>query len=150
MLEKQIEQDLKSALISADNVKVSTLRSLKSVILYEKIAKNKRDIGLSDEEVIVILSRESKKRQESIDLYLKGQDQQRADVEIAEKKIIDSYLPQQLSEVELKKIVDQAINEIKPSSMSDMGKVIAHVKQLTAGAADGATIAKLVKERMAQ
>lgn len=145
---EQIEQDLKSALISADKLKVNTLRSLKSAVLYEKIANNKRDNGLTDEEVIIILSRESKKRQESIDLYLKGNDQERADKELAEKKIIDSYLPEQLSLEDLEGVVNEAISELNPSSMADMGKVIAKVKQLTAGAADGATIAKMVKEKM--
>jgi len=148
MLMEQIEQDLKSALISADKLKVNTLRSLKSAVLYEKIANNKRDNGLTDEEVIIILSRESKKRQESIDLYLKGNDQERADKELAEKKIIDSYLPEQLSLEDLEGVVNEAISELNPSSMADMGKVIAKVKQLTAGAADGATIAKMVKEKM--
>src|ERR1700738_2854055 len=91
-LEQRIEQDLKTALLGGDSLRVSTLRILKGVLLNVKVATGKRQSGLSDAEVIPLLAKEAKKRQESADLYLQGHDQDRADTELAEKAIIEAYL----------------------------------------------------------
>ena len=148
MLEKRIEQDLKAALLSGDSLKASTLRSIKSALLYVKVEKGKRDSGLTEDEEIAVLAKESKKRQESADLYLRGKSEERAETELKEKAIIDQYLPKQLSEAELIAVVDGVISESGLQGVSDMGKAIAAVKQKTAGAADGAMVARLVKERL--
>jgi uncharacterized protein YqeY len=148
MLEKQIEQDLKTALLGGDQLKVSTLRSIKSALLYLKVEKGKRDSGLSSEEELAILSKEAKKRTESAELYLQGGNKEKAETELAEKAIIDQYLPKQLSEEELLPIVRQVIAELQVQDMSGMGQVIAAVKQKTTGAADGSVIARLVKENL--
>ena len=111
MLEERLQQDLKAALLGGDKAKVTTLRGLKSTLLYAKVAAGKRDENLSDEEVIVLLSKEAKKRQESADLYIKGGSQERADSELAEKALIETYLPAQLSEAEVSKIVQSVIAE---------------------------------------
>ena len=149
MLEQRIEQDLKTALLAGDKSKVTTLRGLKSVLLYAKVAAGTRDEGLSDEIVISILSKEAKKRQESADLYKQGGSQERADAELAEKALIETYLPAQLDEAELSKIVEAVIADTGASGMADMGRVIGAVREKTQGAADGAVIARLVKERLA-
>lgn len=148
MLKQQLEQNLKAALLAGDKNKATVLRSLKSVILYAEVAKGVRDTGLGDDEIITLLAKESKKRQESADLYVKGGADDRAAAELAEKQIIDSYLPQQLSDEELNKVIDNVINELEVSGQQAMGQVIAQVKQKTVGQADGARIAKLVKERL--
>ena len=150
MLEQQIEQDLKAALLDGDKLKVDTLRGLKSALLYVKVEKGKRDSGLDNEEEIAVLTRESKKRQESADLYLKGNSEEKANKELAEKDIIDRYLPAQISEDEVRKLVDNTVNKLGITDISGMGKVISSVKQQTAGVADGSIIAKLVKERLSQ
>ena len=147
-LEQQIEQDLKSALLNREALKVETLRGLKSVILYVKVADGTRNIAMADEMVIALLAKEAKKRQESIDLYLKGGDTMRAEKEQAEKTIIETYLPKQLSESELSKVVDEVIARTGSDSLAAMGVVIGAVKKATNGAADGALIARLVKERL--
>ncbi len=149
-LEQQIEQDLKAALLAQSALKVETLRGLKSAILYAKVAESSRDTDMTDEQLIPLLAKEAKKRQESIDLYKQAGDTVRADKEAQEKEIIEGYLPQQLSEGELAQIVDSVITSQGASDMSAMGAVIAEVKQKTQGAADGATIAKLVKEKLSQ
>lgn len=149
MLEQKIEQDLKVALLSSDRVRVSVLRGLKSALLYEKVAKGKRDTGLTDDEVIAVLTKEAKKRQESADLYKQGKSEERAEAELAEKAIIEEYLPPQLSEEELAKIVEQTINELGAADIKAMGSVVGAVKGKTAGAADGAIIARLVRDRLA-
>lgn len=150
MLKARIDQDLKSALLAGDKVLATTLRGLKSVILYAEVAKGSRDKGLSDDEVVALLAKEAKKRQESADLYKQGGNEEKADAELAEKKIIEGYLPQQLSDDELMIIIDTAIQDLGVSGPSGMGQVIGAVKQKTAGQADGARIAKLVNERLSQ
>lgn len=149
MLKQQIEQDLKAALLAGEKDRATTLRGLKSVILYAEVAKGIRDTGLPDDEIIALFVREAKKRQESADLYTKGGAPERAAAELAEKEIIELYLPKQLSEDELIKIIDEAIAGVEATGSAAMGQVIGQVKQKTAGQADGARIAQLVKERLA-
>ena len=148
MLEKRIEQDLKTALLAGDRLKIDTLRSIKSALLYYKVEKGKRDSGLNHEEEISVIAKESKKRSESAELYIKGGNQEKATTELAEKKIIDQYLPEQLSEDELLEIVLATIKDLRVDDQSAMGKVIAAVKQKTGGAANGGLIARLVKENL--
>jgi len=148
MLKARIDQDLKSALLAGDKVLVTTLRGLKSVILYAEVAKGVRDEGLADDEIIPLLSKEAKKRQESADLYKQGGNEEKAAAELTEKAVIEAYLPQQLSDEELKKLVDDTVAELGVSGLSAMGQVIGAIKQKTAGQADGARIAQLVKERL--
>jgi uncharacterized protein YqeY len=124
------------------------LRSLKSAILYVEVAKGARETGLPEEEMTTILAKEAKKRQESADLYHQGGDETRAAAELAEKVIIDAYLPSQLSDEVLIQIVEAAIAESSATGPQAMGPIIGAVKQKTQGRADGARIAQLVKERL--
>ncbi len=135
-------------MLSADKESTSVLRSLKSAILYEEVAKGVRDTGLPEDDVLRILSKEAKKRQESADLYVQGGNQDRADAELAEKKIIEQYLPAQLSEDDIRALIDAVVAEQGPVSKETMGATIAAVKQKSEGAADGAVIARLVKDRI--
>ena len=148
MLEQKIEQDLKAALIARDSQKVSTLRGLKSALLNLKVATGKRESGLSEDEIIGVLSKQSKQRQESADLYVQGKDQARADAELAEKTLIDAYLPTQLSADDLAPIIDKVIADTGANSPAAMGQVIGAVRAQTTGRADGALIARLVKEKL--
>jgi uncharacterized protein YqeY len=148
MLKQQLEQDLKKALLVGDKELAMTLRSLKSVILYAEVAKGVRDEGLGDEEILPLFAKEAKKRQESADLYLKGGDETRANAELAEKHIIEAYLPEQLDDNALIEIIDGIITELDVSGPQAMGQVIGQVKQKTANQADGARIAQLVKQRL--
>lgn len=147
-LKQQIDQELKQAMLSGNKQSTETLKGLKSAILYAEVAKGAREQGLSEEEMLQVLSKESKKRQESIDLYKKVGDQARAEAEQAEKALIDKYLPKQLSEEELKVIVRKTISTLGANSQKDMGPVIGEVKKQAGGAADGAMIAKIVKEHL--
>lgn len=148
MLEQRIEQDLKAALLSGDKQKATILRGLKANLLNVKVATGKRDSGLSDEEVQKELAKQSKQRQDSADIYKQGGDNNRAEAELAEKAIIDAYLPEQLSEQELNKIISDVISETGASGPQAMGQVIGQVKARTGAAGDGATIARLVKEQL--
>jgi len=148
MLEDKIEQDIKSALLGGDVLRLSTLRQIKSVLLNVKVASGKRATGLSDDEVLPILAKEAKKRQESADLYKQGGNQQRADKELDEKAIIETYLPAQLSESEIQELVETTITKTGADGPQAMGAVIAQVKKLAGPTADGAVIARLVKDRL--
>lgn len=148
MLEERIEQDLKTALLARDAQRATTLRGLKSVLLNVKIETGKRDTGLDDEEVLAVLSKEAKKRQESADMYVQGGDQSRADAELAEKAIIENYLPEQLSEADIAKLVEEAIAETGAQGSAGMGQVIGAVRAKAGTAADGAIIARIAKEKL--
>jgi uncharacterized protein YqeY len=150
MLKQQIDQDLKEALLKGNKDLVMTLRGLKSVILYAEVEQGKREAGLGDDEVTRLLAKESKKRQESADLYKQGGDEVRAVKELEEKKAIDVYLPQQLSDEALKELINAVVTELQVSSPQAMGQVIGAVKQRSQGAADGTRIAQFVKERLQQ
>jgi uncharacterized protein len=147
-VQEQIEKDLKQALLSGDKAKAETLRGLKSALLNEAISQNARETGLSDEQIQRILAKESKKRQEAADLYKQGGAAERAGAELAEKAIIDAYLPEQMGEEQVAKIVDEEIAKAGQPAMQDMGRIIGAVRARAGGQADGALIAKLVKEKL--
>lgn len=148
MIKAQLEQDIKAAMLAKESDKVTTLRGLKASILNAEVAAGTREEGLNDDAIIALFQKEAKKRQDSADLYVQGGAQDKADAELAEKAIIDTYLPAQLSEAEVTGIVAAVVAEIQPAGMQDMGKVISAVKQETGAQADGALIAKLVKESL--
>lgn len=147
-LKDRIEQDLKTAMLSGNKALVNTLKNIKSAILYEEVALGLRDKGLDDKTVINVLVKETKKRQESADLYRQGGNEEKAQAELAEKQVLETYLPEQLSEAELIKVIDAVLSELKVNSASAMGQVISEVRARTSGQADGAIIARLVKEKL--
>lgn len=146
-IKEQIDADLKAALLGGDKTLAMTLRGIKAVILNEEVAQGKRESGLPDEEVVRLLQREAKKRQESADLYGQGGNAEKQQAELAEKEVIAQYLPEQLSEEDIAKLVDAAIAEIG-NEQQNMGRIIGAVKQKAGGSSDGALIAKIVKERL--
>lgn len=148
-IKNQIEKDLKQAMLAGDKTLVTTLRGIKSTILYAEVSENARDSGLADDKIITILQKEAKKRQESADLYGKGGNLEKQEAELAEKEIINQYLPEQLSEVEIVKLVDASINKVGKDQQK-MGQIIGMVKSESGGNADGALVAKIVKERLSQ
>jgi uncharacterized protein YqeY len=147
-LKEQIDRDIKTAMLAGDKTLVTTLRGLKSSILYAEVAKGTRESGLPDGEVVSLLQKEAKKRQESADLYQQGGNQEKQLAELEEKKVIEKYLPAQMGEAELKHAVDDVIDQMGDVSLKDMGKVIGAVKAKVGAAADGSAIARLVKEKL--
>lgn len=147
-IKQRIDQDLKAALLSGNKTLATTLRGLKSVLLYAEVAQGNRETGLADDEVIALFAKEAKKRQESADLYIQGGNSERAEAELAEKAVIEQYLPQQLGDDELFAVVDKVIAEIGTVTPQMMGQVIAKVRDIVGASADGARIASAVKTRM--
>jgi uncharacterized protein YqeY len=147
-LKQRITDDLKAALLGGDRFVADTLRNLKAAILNEEVAQNKRDEGLDDTAIEQIIAREVKKRKESIKLYAQGGREDLAENEQKEIDVISGYLPEQLSEDEVKAIVEAAVAQLGAAGMADMGKVIGVVKSKVGNTADGALVAKLVKEAL--
>jgi uncharacterized protein YqeY len=147
-LKQRIQDDLKAALLGGDRFVAETLRGLKAAILNEEVAKGKRDEGLEDAEIEQIVAKEVKKRNESATLYEQNDRAESAADERREAEILSGYLPAQLGEEEVKAIVEAAIKQLGANGMSDMGKVIGVVKSKVGNTADGATVAKLVKEQL--
>lgn len=147
-LKQDIEADLKTAMLAGDKTLVTTLRGIKSAILNTEIARGLREQGLPDADIVELLAKEAKKRQESADLYVQGGSQDRADAELLEKQVIEKYLPTQLTEDEIKAAIDQVVTSLGEASSQQMGQVIGTVKARLGAAADGATIARLVRERL--
>lgn len=148
-LSAQIQDDLKAALLNRDSGNrfvADTLRNLKAAILNEEVAQGKRDTGLSDGEIEKIIAREVKKRQESIRLYEENGRPELAEDEKKELEVLNTYLPQQLTEDEIREMAKTVIAETGASSAQQMGQVIGGVKAKAGTAADGATVARVVKE----
>lgn len=150
-IKEQLDADLKAALLGGDKVLATTLRGLKGSILNIEIAKGNRETGgLSDAEIIELFGKEAKKRQESADFYVQGNSQDRADAELAEKQVIEKYLPAQISDEELSQIVDTVASEFGELSNAQMGQIIGKVKAQVGASADGGRIAAAVKIRISQ
>lgn len=147
-VKQTIDADLKTAMLAGDKTLVTTLRGLKSAILYVEVAENARDEGLPDDTVISILQKEAKKRQESADLFAQGGNTEKQQAELEEKRVIEKYLPKQVSEDEIKALVDEVVAATGASGMQAMGQVIGAVKAKAGASADGSVVARLVKERL--
>lgn len=148
-LAETIQNDLKAALLSGDRFKGDVLRGLKAAILNEEVALGKRDVGLSDDEIEKIVAREVKKRQESVRLYDENGRPELAATEKEEIAVLETYLPKQLSEAEIAEIVTATIDEMGATGAQSMGLVIKAVKDKVGNTADGGTIAKIVKDKLA-
>lgn len=154
MLLDQLQTDLKNAQLARDEVKVSTLRLLLSEVKNREISKGE---GLSDEDVISVVQREVKKRKEAAEGFRSGGREESAVAEGLEAKVLEAYLPSQLSNEELTKLVEDTISEAcqlalvngseKPS-LQDMGKIIGLVMGKVKGRADGGTVSAMVKEKL--
>jgi len=141
----QLDIDLKQAMLSRDELKITTLRGLKSSLQYAQVALGK-DTSINEQQIIAVLQKEVKKRVEAAELYKKAGDKQKSEKELSEKEIIEKYLPPSLSEEEIKFIIDDVVKDMPGEK--NIGRIIGQVKQKAAGAADGALIAKLVQEKL--
>lgn len=147
MLIEQLQSDLKNAQLSRDEMKVSVLRLILSELKNKEIDKGQT---LSDEDVVVVLQREAKKRKEAATGFRSGSREESALKEEEELKIIQSYLPAGMSSEQLSQIVESTISELGATSLADMGKVMSAVMGKVKGQADGGTVSALVKQKLSQ
>lgn len=145
MLFDQLQSDLKKAQLEKNEAETSTLRLLLSEIKYVQINQGR---DLSDEDIVSVVQKEIKKRKEAAVGFRLGGREEAAEKEEGEAKLLEKYLPAQLSDEELSNIVDQVITEVGATNISDMGKVIGMVMGKIKGQADGARVSGLVKERL--
>ena len=145
MLIEKLQQDLKKAQLARSEIEVSTLRLLLSEIKNLEIAKGKE---LIDQDIISVIQKEVKKRQEASVAFRQGGREDSAQREVAELAILKTYLPDQLSTEELTKIVEESINEVGAKTIQDMGKVMGIAMGKVAGKADGGAVSALVKEKL--
>ena len=146
MLRDEINEAVKTAMKSQDKLRLSTLRLINAAIKNADIeARGAGKEALADGDLLGLLQKLIKQRQESIELYDKGGRQELADQERAEIEVIKGFLPQQLSEAETKEAIAGAIRETGAAGMKDMGKVIGALKARYAGRMDFAKASALVK-----
>ncbi len=143
MLTEKIQKDLTEALKSKNEVAVSTLRLLLSEIHNREIEKQSK---LNDEDIVVVIRKGVKQREEAIESYQKGGRQELADKEKQEKGVLSNYLPQEMTPEELEKITKEVIDEVGVSGPSDFGKVMGVVMSKVKGRIDGAKVAEAVKK----
>ena len=144
-LSETIIKDMTTAMKEQDKFKLSVLRMLKSSLQLEKISKNH---DLSDEEVIAVIKKQVKMRKDSMVEYEKYGKTEEVENLSKEVEVLSVYLPEELSEDEIKKVLDEIFDELKPESMKDMGKVMKEATARFAGRADGSLVSNLVKERL--
>lgn len=145
ILLSKINEDLRTALKTSDEVSVSTLRFLLSHLHNAKIAKG---ADLTDEEIISEIAKDAKRHRESIEAFEKASRVDLASREKAELSVLTKYLGPSLTDEQIKALVDQAIVEVGAETLADMGKVIANVLSRARGQTDGATVAAIVREKL--
>ena len=146
-LREKINEQFNAALKSKNKTLVSTFRLILAAITERDIANRtseKKEV-VKDAEIIKVLLKMKKQRQDSVELYKKGERQELLEVEEAEIKIIDSFLPKQLNEDETKKICKDAIESLGASSIKDMGKIMGLIKQKYSDSIDFAKVNIIVK-----
>ena len=150
-LREQISQALKSAMKEKDTERLSTLRLINAAIKDRDIAKRGEggdDEGVSDGEILAILGKMVKQRQESARAYEEGGRLELAEAERDEIKVIETFLPKQLDEAEMEAAIDKAIARTEASSIRDMGRVMGDLKERYTGQMDFGKVGPMVKSRL--
>lgn len=144
-MRNQILEDLKNAMKAQDKKKLSVIRMVKAAIQMEEL-NTKRE--LTDDEVIGIIGKQIKTRKESIVEFEKGNRTDLIEQTMEEIDILNTYMPTPLTEEELTNIIDSVFEEVKPTSVSDMGKVMGKLTPLIKGKADMSLVSKRVREKI--
>jgi uncharacterized protein YqeY len=144
-LKDKIDSDCKTALKSGEKLKVSTLRMILAEVKNAEIAKRG---NLSEEELLAVVTREAKKRNESIEEFGKGGREDLVAKESEELAIIQAYLPEQMSDDEVRSILEETIKEVGATSTGDLGKVMAKLMPKIKGKADGKKVNQMVREML--
>jgi len=148
MTKQQLKDELKQSMLAKDELKTSVLRMLISSIGYYEIEKGGAGYQATDEDVLTIIQRQVKQRQDSIAQYKAGNREDLAQKEEKELAILQTYMPAQMSEEEIRTLVKEAITTTGASSLSDMGKVMGALMPKVKGKADGNLVSKIVRESL--
>jgi uncharacterized protein YqeY len=146
-LQEQVTQQLKEAMKAKNTVALESLRAIKSAILLAQTQVGAQELNADDE--IKLVQKLVKQRKDSADIFRQQGREDLAEPEEAQIKIIEQFLPEQLDEAAIVKVVDEIITQIDASGMKDMGKVMGLASKQMAGKADGKTISMIVRQKLA-
>lgn len=141
-LEEQVMGEMKKAMLNKDSKRLEALRGIKNVIILVKTSPE----GFTEENVLKALQKEVKKRKETAEIYKQQNRNDLAEIELYQASVMEEFLPRQLSDEELRTILQKIIQELNASSLSDMGKVMGKATKELAGKADNSRISAIVKE----
>ncbi|MDI6820707.1 MAG: GatB/YqeY domain-containing protein [Patescibacteria group bacterium] len=149
-LKKKITKDLEQSFKSRHTSRVETLRMLMAAVHNKEIEKKGKlnNSDLSEEEVLEVIAKEAKKRKEAIELYIKGNRKDLAEKEKGELKILEEYLPVQIGEAEVRKVVKEVLNGL--GAVQDFGKAMGEVMKKLKGKADAKLISDVLKKELGQ
>ena len=147
-LQDKVMQEMKTAMKAKDSVALESLRAIKSALLLAQTEKGVGK-GLSEEEEIKMVQRLVKQRKDSASIYKEQGREDLASAELAQVEVIEKFLPEQLDEAAIEKVVTETIQQLGADGMKDMGKVMGVVTQNLAGQADGKTISNIVRKQLA-
>ena len=146
-LKSKISADLKEAMKAKDKTRLGAIRMLLAAIQTEETEGTKHE--LTDDEVLKVIAREIKKRRESAEIYTQNGREELAETELAEVAALEVYQPEQLSDEEVAKLIDEAVAETGATSMKEMGQVMKLATEKAAGRADGKRLSTAVRARLA-
>jgi len=148
MTKQELKEKLKQSILARDAEKTSTLRMVISALGYYEIEKGGAGYEASEEDIQAVLQKQAKQRRDSIEQFKAGGRDELVEKETKELELIESYLPKQMDEEEIKKLVDEAVASTGATSASDMGKVMGALMPKVKGKADGGLVSRLVKEKL--
>lgn len=148
MIFEKISKDYIQAMKARDSLRIGVLSYIKSVIKYREIENREKEKELTDDDVVDVISKEVRKREESIEMYKNGEREDLVHKEEEELKILKEYLPAQMREEEIRKTVVQIIEKLGATGEKDFGKVMKEVMIEIKGKANGALIKKIVEESL--
>jgi len=150
MTKQQLQEDLKQSMLAKDELKKSVLRMLISALTYYEINKGGAGYSATEEDVMSVLQKEIKQRKDSIEQFTAGNRPELAEKEQKELDLLMNYLPAQMSEEEVRKLVKDAITQTNATTLQDMGKVMGTLMPKTKGKADGSMVSSIVKEELSK
>jgi uncharacterized protein YqeY len=144
-MEDKLKEDLKQAQLMENELVVATIRLLISEIRNAQIAQGE---ALTDDQILGVIQKELKKRREAAEGFRLGKREEMAEREEAEAAVLQKYLPAQMSDEELTKVINEVITELGAKEIKDMGRVIGAVRAKVGSAADGGKISQIIKEKL--
>jgi uncharacterized protein YqeY len=150
MLKQQLRDELKQSMLARDTARTSTLRMLISALGYYEIQKGGANYEATDEDVMSVIQKEAKQHRDSIEQFKDAGRDELVGKEEAELKILESYLPEQMGEEEIRRLVKDAVAKTGAASPADMGKVMGALMPATKGKADGSIVSRIVREELAK
>ena len=144
----KLQEELTKSMLARNELKTSVLRMLISAINYYEIQKGGAGYSASEEDIISVIGSQAKQRRDSIEEYNKANRPELADKEQKELEILQTYMPAQMGEDEVKKLVSEAVSQTGASTIQDMGKVMGILMPKVKGKADGSLVSNLVKQAL--